>query len=111
MFMSQFVRSAALRSSTTLTLGKIVKATTTNKAVLTYSLSLFVEQRSFTTVIEAATAGDALKYSGYSAIDFTINEDATVFDAVQKFAAFNIGCLVTTDAAGMLIFLCVNEFR
>ena len=108
MFMSQFVRSAALRSSTTLTLGKVVKTSSANKAVLT-SPSLF-EQRSFT-VIEAATAGDALKYSGYSAIDFTINEDATVFDAVQKFAAFNIGCLVTTDAAGMLKIKIVNEFR
>ena len=47
-----------------------------------------------------ATADDALKYSGYSEIDFTIKEDAPVYDAVQKFAAFNIGCLVTTDAAG-----------
>ena len=52
------------------------------------------------TVADCATANDALKYSGYSEIDFTIKEDATVYDAVQKFAAFNIGCLVTTDAAG-----------
>ena len=58
-----------------------------------------------TTVQEAvgATADDALKYSGYSAIDFTISEDATVYDAVQKFAGFNIGCLVTTDAAGACV--------
>lgn len=55
---------------------------------------------SFTTVSEAATVSDALKYSGYSEIDFTINEDAPVYDAVQKFAAYNIGCLVVTDAAG-----------
>jgi predicted transcriptional regulator len=54
------------------------------------------------TVAECATANDALKYSGYSEIDFTIKEDATVYDAVQKFAAFNIGCLVTTDAAGKI---------
>jgi hypothetical protein len=60
-------------------------------------------ERPMTTVIDAATAGDALKFSGYSAIDFTIKEDAMVYEAVQKFAAFNIGCLVTTDAAGMLI--------
>jgi len=57
-----------------------------------------------TTVQEAAsasrTADDALKYSGYQSIDYTIKEDATVFDAVQKFAAFNIGCLVVTDSAG-----------
>jgi predicted transcriptional regulator len=56
--------------------------------------------RCMTTVRDAATAGDALKFSGYQEIDFTIKETAMVYEAVQKFAAFNIGCLVTTDAAG-----------
>ena len=56
------------------------------------------------TVRDVATIHDALKYSGYSAIDFTIPEDAPTYDAVQKFAAFNIGCLVTTDKAGGLLF-------
>ena len=57
--------------------------------------------RGLTTVAEAVrTAEDALKYSGYSSIDFTIDEDMKVYDAVQKFAAFNIGCLVTTDKQG-----------
>jgi predicted transcriptional regulator len=50
--------------------------------------------------IATVTADDALKYSGYMQIDFTIPEDTPVYDAVQKFAAFNIGCLVTTDKAG-----------
>jgi hypothetical protein len=54
-------------------------------------------------VREAATADDALRFSGYSAIDFTIPEDAPVYDAVQKFAAYNIGCLVTVDTAGMFV--------
>jgi predicted transcriptional regulator len=62
--------------------------------------------RSMTTVGEASTVNDALKFSGYSTIDFTISDDAPVYDAVQKFAAFNIGCLVTTDAKGKLS-LCV----
>ena len=53
-----------------------------------------------TTVRDAATADDALKFSGYTDIDFTIKESATVFEAVQKFAAYNIGCLVMTDEAG-----------
>lgn len=56
-----------------------------------------------TSVKEAATADDALRFSGYSAIDFTIPEDAPVYDAVQKFAAFNIGCLVTVDTAGKFV--------
>ena len=52
------------------------------------------------TVKEALTAEDAKAVSGYSSIDYTINEDATVYDAVQKFAAFNIGCLVVTNKSG-----------
>lgn len=34
------------------------------------------------------------------AIDFTIPEDCTVYEAVQKFSAYNIGCLVTVNATG-----------
>jgi len=34
-------------------------------------------------------------------IDYTINENDTVYEAVQKFAAYNVGCLVTVDAEGM----------
>ena len=65
------------------------------------SVPKFTTLRGFsTTVKEAANASDALKFSGYSEIDFTIDENAMVYEAVQKFAAFNIGCLVTTDAAG-----------
>jgi pyocin large subunit-like protein len=56
--------------------------------------------RSVTTVAEAATADDALKFSGYQQIDFKIKDTASVYEAVQKLAAFNIGCLVTTDEAG-----------
>jgi predicted transcriptional regulator len=51
-----------------------------------------------TTIDDALlTADDAFKKSGYIAIDYTILEDSFVYDAVQKFAAFNIGCLVTVD--------------
>jgi hypothetical protein len=49
------------------------------------------------TVENAMTADDALQLSGYNSIDYTIKDNATVFDAVHKFAAFNIGCLVTVD--------------
>lgn len=62
--------------------------------------------RMMTTVRDAATADDALRFSGYSEIDFTVPEDAPVYDAVQKFAAFNIGCLVTVDTAGTLFRYC-----
>jgi predicted transcriptional regulator len=66
------------------------------------SLASTAAARSMTTIGEASTVNDALKFSGYSTIDFTISDDAPVYDAVQKFAAFNIGCLVTTDANGKL---------
>jgi predicted transcriptional regulator len=60
-----------------------------------------VSSRGFSATIgEAITAGDAAELSGYSKIDFSINEDSLVIDAVQKFAAFNIGCLVTTNSKG-----------
>ena len=49
---------------------------------------------------QALTAEDARQVSGYAGIDYSIPEDATVLDAVQKFAAYNIGCLVTTDESG-----------
>ena len=61
--------------------------------------------RVMTTVSEVTmTAEDARKVSGYNQIDFTIDENALVIDAVQKFAAYNIGALVTIDSKGKLLF-------
>lgn len=56
--------------------------------------------RAVQTVKEGLTATDAWNKSCYSEIDYTINEDLPVYDAVQKFAAYNIGCLVTVNADG-----------
>ena len=61
--------------------------------------------RGMVTIEEALTAEDARKISCYSEIDYAVSENAPVLDAVQKFAAFNIGCLVTTDEAGMFRFI------
>jgi len=59
--------------------------------------------RLFSAAIEdVSTAADAAALSGYSDIDYVISDDAPVIDAVQRFAAYNIGCLVTTDASGRL---------
>ena len=57
--------------------------------------------RGFATVGEVATAADAAELSGYKNIPFRINQDAMVLEAVQQFAAHNIGCLVVTDDDGM----------
>ena len=58
--------------------------------------------RSMVTVKEGLTATDAWNKSCYSGIDYTISEDLPVYDAVQKFAAYNIGCLVTVDGDGKI---------
>lgn len=46
------------------------------------------------------TAEHAWNKSCYSGIDYTISDDATVFDLVEKLAAYDVGCLVTKDAEG-----------
>lgn len=50
-----------------------------------------------TTVEDRSSAQDALKKSRYFKIDFGIDEDAFVFEAVQRFAAYNISALAVTS--------------
>jgi hypothetical protein len=52
---------------------------------------------------EVVTADDSWKKSCYNGFDYTINDNSTVYEAVQKFAAFDIGCLVTVDDDGTLV--------
>ncbi len=63
---------------------------------------LFIPTRSMVTVKEGLTATDAWNKSCYSGIDYTISDELPVYDAVQKFAAYNIGCLVTVDGDGKI---------
>lgn len=44
----------------------------------------------------AATAKHAMQKSCYYNIDFKIDGQATVYEAVQRFAAYNVGALVVT---------------
>lgn len=59
--------------------------------------------RSFGTVAESPSATDAWKASCYMEIDFTIPDQAYAIEAIQKFAAFDIGCLITTDDDGACV--------
>ena len=52
--------------------------------------------------IQRGNAKSAWERSCYFNISYTISEDKTVFEAVQLFSAYNIGCLVTTDANGKI---------
>lgn len=58
------------------------------------------QNRTMTTVAESPSAADAWKRSCYVEIDFTIGEDQLVFEAVQRFVAYDIGCLITVDEEG-----------
>jgi len=51
-------------------------------------------------LLEHASAKSAWEKSCYFEMDFTVPESSTVYEAVQKFAAYDVGCLVTTDEAG-----------
>jgi len=52
---------------------------------------------------ERLSAQSAFKRSHYYKVDFKIREDATMFEAVQRFAAYNIGCLAVTNSEGKVI--------
>lgn len=54
------------------------------------------------------TANCAWSKSCYSGIDYTIDQNSPVIDAVEKFAAYNVGALVTTDEDGKS-FLAINN--
>ena len=68
-----------------------------NFSALSPSMTQF---RSMGTLEESVEASQAYKNSCYLQIDFTINEEDTVYEAVQRFSAYNVGCLVTTDSKG-----------
>mmetsp|Transcript_11646 Transcript_11646/g.13261 ORF Transcript_11646/g.13261 Transcript_11646/m.13261 type:complete len:193 (-) Transcript_11646:191-769(-) len=57
--------------------------------------------RLFSSSIESSPeASAAWKKSCYHEIDFTISDECTVYEAVQKFSAFDIGALITVDDKG-----------
>eukprot|EP00591_Stephanopyxis_turris_P001268 CAMPEP_0195523620 /NCGR_PEP_ID=MMETSP0794_2-20130614/22897_1 /TAXON_ID=515487 /ORGANISM="Stephanopyxis turris, Strain CCMP 815" /LENGTH=150 /DNA_ID=CAMNT_0040653647 /DNA_START=92 /DNA_END=544 /DNA_ORIENTATION=+ len=51
-------------------------------------------------MVTMAPASNAWERSCYKDIKFTIDENATVYDAVQQLSAYDVGALVTVDAGG-----------
>lgn len=82
----------------------------THRTLATCSRLTVSTARSFGTVAESPSATDAMKASCYMEIDFTIPDKAYAIEAIQKFAAFDIGCLITTDDDGMSVWLREHEF-
>jgi predicted transcriptional regulator len=52
------------------------------------------------------SAVSVFEKSCYHKIDFKISEDASVKDAVNRFTAFNIGCLAVTDKNNKVVGVC-----
>jgi predicted transcriptional regulator len=65
-------------------------------------------RRSFSSVnsIIKSSAMSVFERSCYHKIDFKISEDACVKDAVNRFTAFNIGCLAVTDKNNKVVGVC-----
>jgi CBS domain-containing protein len=52
------------------------------------------------------TAFNVFEKSCYHKIDFKINEEASVKEAVNRLTAFNIGCLAVTDKTQKVVGIC-----
>ena len=59
-------------------------------------------QDAITDVSQHASASTAWEKSCYNKIDYTIEDNLSVYEAVQRFSAYNVGALVTTDEAGKI---------
>jgi predicted transcriptional regulator len=62
--------------------------------------------RKFSSIVTPVSALDVFKKSCYHRIDFKINEERPVQEAVNRFTAFNIGCLAVTDANNKVVGVC-----
>jgi len=62
--------------------------------------------RKFSAIVTPVSAMEVFKKSCYHKIDFKINEDSPVQEAVNRFTAFNIGCLAVTDGNNKVVGVC-----
>jgi predicted transcriptional regulator len=62
--------------------------------------------RKFSARVTPVSAMDVFTKSCYHKIDFKINENSPVQEAVNRFTAFNIGCLAVTDSNNKVVGVC-----
>jgi len=62
--------------------------------------------RKMSSVVTPVSAMDVFQKSCYHKIDFKINEESSVQQAVNRFTAFNIGCLAVTDNNNKVVGVC-----
>lgn len=51
------------------------------------------------------TAQHAWEKSCYFNIDYKVDEDDTVYDAISRMSAYNVGCLIVTKNGTVSVFL------
>ena len=66
-------------------------------------LPLGVRCFSTTTSFADSTAHNVFKKSCYYKVDFKINEEQPLKEAVTRFTAFNVGCLAVVDKSELLV--------
>lgn len=54
----------------------------------------------FGTAEKRGSVMDAWKKSCYFEMDYTISENASVYEAVEKFAGYDVGALIAVDTEG-----------
>ena len=69
-------------------------------------MSRMFARRSMSVMTTPVSAIDVFKKSCYHKIDFKINEESSVQEAVNRFTAFNIGCLAVTDKNNKVVGVC-----
>jgi len=62
--------------------------------------------RKFSSIVTPVSAIDVFAKSCYHKIDFKISENSPVQEAVNRFTAFNIGCLAVTDSNNKVVGVC-----
>jgi predicted transcriptional regulator len=60
-------------------------------------------RRTLSSRVDTISAMNVFQNSCYHKIDFKINEDSSVKEAVIRFSAFNIGCLAVTNNANKVV--------
>jgi len=63
-------------------------------------------RRAFSSTTSRIHALDVFQRSCYYKVDFKINQEKSVNEAVMRFTAFNVGCLAVTDDNDKVIGVC-----
>lgn len=65
-------------------------------------LASFQQAANFGTAEKKGSIISAWEKSCYHEMDYTISEDASVYEAVEKFSGYDVGALITTDGEGKM---------